>query len=150
MVSQVTKSILLPVLLVNISQVVVFKEMWELFLPNFLIIYKMVCKSLSKCESKVENENKMFTTFLISATKNVFLRLEMPRSQGYFKDATTKYLLSVCQHISAFLGESEWAVVLPSTSSQPCSSVKASSQKKRERPQGNGECRNPLGENCPG
>lgn len=38
-------------------------------------------------------------------------------------------------------GESGWAVVLPSTRSQPCSSVKASPQKKRERPQGNGELR---------
>lgn len=43
-------------------------------LPNFLLIYKMVCKSLSKCKNKVENENKMFASFLVSATRDLFPR----------------------------------------------------------------------------
>lgn len=135
--------------------VVFFKINVGIVLPNFPIIYKMVCKSLSKCESKVENENKMFTSFLVSATRNLFPRSEMLRSQGYFKDATTKYLLSVCQHISAFLGGV--GVGSGSTFHTLTALFKYKSKSPEEKGKATGQWRtqvipfrNPPGENCPG
>ena len=75
----VTKSILLPVRLVNIT--LLKKKMnVGIVLLDFPLIYKMFCKSLCKCEDKAENENKLFTTFLVSATRNLFPRLEILRT----------------------------------------------------------------------